>query len=164
MPALTPSPLPYTAAFETPSATTDEEEAYQPRPTKNPRKAHGAPITLAGGIKGKKRAAAEAAAAAGGGGGGGEEEEDEEEEESGASPSAGIIGPSILKGEAFHGSQRTGLSEKLGGLTAIAKLKQDAADALAALDTKAESLEEGMSVPHDVFAQVLQVLNDAAHL
>ena len=159
LPSLTHTPT-HTAAFETPSGTTDEEEAYKPRPTKNPRKAHGDGKTpvLSSGLKGKKRAA-EAAAA---GGGGGEEEEEEEESGEGGS----IIGPSILKGEAYHdgSSLLPGLSDKLGGLTAIAKLRQDAADVLAELNTKAESHEEGMVVPHDVFPKVRQVLNDAAQL
>ncbi len=166
---------PHAAACETPSHTTDEEGEVTKRHTKHPRKAQvesaakltydklGTPA-LPLGLKGKKRAAEAAAAAAGGGGG---EEEEEEEEE---------------------GSQHTGLSDDMAGLggassssssssaalrkdlpkdqlitlprAAVAELKKNAGEALAELETKAESQEEGMVVPHDVYPKVLQVLAD----
>lgn len=151
---------PHAAAFETPSHTTDEEEAYKPRPTKNPRKAHGdgkAPV-LSTGLKSKKRAA-EAAAA---GGGGGEEEEDFSQHTGVSEQMAALGGASSSSSSSSAALFKDLPKDQLVTLprAAVAELKQNAGEALAELETKAESQEEGMVVPHDSFAKVLGVLAD----
>jgi hypothetical protein len=153
-------PPPHAAAFETPSHTTDEEEAYKPRPTKNPRKAHGdgkAPV-LSTGLKSKKRAA-EAAAA---GGGGGEEEEDFSQHTGVSEQMAALGGASSSSSSSSAALFKDLPKDQLVTLprAAVAELKQNAGEALAELETKAESQEEGMVVPHDSFAKVLGVLAD----
>ena len=153
-------PPPHAAAFETPSHTTDEEEAYKPRPTKNPRKAHGdgkAPV-LSTGLKSKKRAA-EAAAA---GGGGGEEEEDFSQHTGVSEQMAALGGASSSSSSSSAALFKDLPKDQLVTLprAAVAELKQNAGEALAELETKAESQEEGMVVPHDVYPKVLQVLAD----
>ncbi len=143
-----------------------------PRPTKNPRKAHGdgtTPMTLAGGIKGKKRAAAEAAAE--GGGAAEEEEEEEKEEEEEEEEAIGASSSSSSSAEprvslldffkptpGYKGPPKSELT--MLSRPAVEEFKKNAGEVLAELETKSESQEEGMIVPHNVFSKVLQVLTD----
>ena len=85
---------------------------------------------------GVKRGASSSSSAAAGGGGGQAQEDDESQ-------------PS-----------HSGLSDILGGMSLTEPLKTRAKDLLFELETKAESQEEGMVVPHDVYPKVIQVLTE----
>ena len=174
LPSLYTHAPPHAAAFETPSHTTDEESEPTKRHTKHPRKAQvesaakltydklGTPA-LPLGLKGKKRAAEAAAAGAGGGGGEEEEEEDEGSQHTGLSDGmAGLGGASSSSSSSSAALFKDLPKDQLVTLprAAVAELKQNAGEALAELETKAESQEEGMVVPHDVYPKVLEVLAD----